>query len=293
MSEGSPFFASGKPRRGPRLLAIADVHVEAAENAERLERLRPDHDGDWLIAAGDLGALAANVEEALRLLARRFETVVWVPGNHELWTHPSDPLELRGEDRYMHLVGVCRSLGVLTPEDPFPVWRGEGGPAVVAPMFALYDYSFTPAGARTKDEALSLAYDAGVVCNDEMLLHPDPYATRDDWCRARVAESERRLGELDPELPTVLVNHWPLVREPTRVLRHQEFAPWCGTAMTADWHTRFRAVAGVYGHLHIPRTTWHDGVRFDEVSLGYPREWQARHREPDVPRAILPPAERS
>jgi Kef-type K+ transport system membrane component KefB len=30
----------------------------------------------------------------------------------------------------------------------------------------------------------------------------------------------------------------------------------------------------VYGYLHIPRTTWHDGVRFKEVSLGYPDEWQ-------------------
>ncbi len=31
----------------------------------------------------------------------------------------------------------------------------------------------------------------------------------------------------------------------------------------------------VYGHLHIPRTTFEDGTRFEEVSLGYPREWQA------------------
>ena len=32
--------------------------------------------------------------------------------------------------------------------------------------------------------------------------------------------------------PTVLVNHWPLTRLPTRVLRYPEFALWCGT--TAD-----------------------------------------------------------
>ena len=46
--------------------------------------------------------------------------------------------------------------------------------------------------------------------------------------------------------------------------------------------------AVVYGHLHIPRTTWHDGVRHEEVSLGYPREWQARARPPQLPRQILP-----
>jgi hypothetical protein len=74
----------------------------------------------------------------------------------------------------------------------------------------------------------------------------------------------------------VLVNHQPLIREPTRILRHPEFAQWCGTERSANWHQRFNAAVVVYGHLHIPRTTWHDGVRFEEVSVGYPREWQRR-----------------
>lgn len=47
------------------------------------------------------------------------------------------------------------------------------------------------------------------------------------------------------------------------------------------------SAAVVYGHLRIPRTTWHDGVRFAEVSLGCPREWRARGRGPGRPRHIL------
>jgi len=43
----------------------------------------------------------------------------------------------------------------------------------------------------------------------------------------------------------------------------------------------------VYGHLHIPRTTWHDGVPFVEASLGYPREWRRRGGPPG-PRPVLP-----
>ncbi len=62
---------------------------------------------------------------------------------------------------------------------------------------------------------------------------------------------------------------------PFRILRYPQFAQWCGTDRTADWHTKFNAVAVVYGHLHIPRTTWYDGVRFEEVSVGYPREWRS------------------
>jgi hypothetical protein len=85
----------------------------------------------------------------------------------------------------------------------------------------------------------------------------------------------------------VLVNHFPLVREPTRVLRYPEFAQWCGTDRTADWHLRYRAAVAVYGHLHIPRTTWYDGVRFEEVSVGYPREWSRRSTPPGTLRRVF------
>jgi len=103
-------------------------------------------------------------------------------------------------------------------------------------------------------------------------------------------EHERRLAARDPALPVVFVTHYPLVREPTRVLRYPLFAQWCGTIRTSDWHLRFSAAAVVYGHLHIPRVTWYDGVRFEEVSMGYPREWRRRDVPPGVPRQILPAA---
>jgi hypothetical protein len=44
----------------------------------------------------------------------------------------------------------------------------------------------------------------------------------------------------------------------------------------------------VYGHLHIRRSTVHDGVRFEEVSLGYPREWTPRGLPSPLLRSILP-----
>ena len=267
---------------------MSDLHVAFAQNREIAAGLRPDGDGDWLIVAGDVGEVLADIEWALRTLSTHFSTVVWVPGNHDLWTHGRDTSRLRGQERYLHQVDLCRSLGVITPEDPYPVWQGPGGPALIVPLFLLYDYSFRPDGTTTKAEALARAYQTGVVCTDEEVLHPDPYPSREDWCWARLEETERRLSGRDPDLPTVLVNHFPLVREPTRILRHPEFAQWCGTDRTADWHLRFGAAAAVYGHLHIPRTTWHDGVRFEEVSLGYPREWRRRGLPPYRPRQILP-----
>lgn len=270
------------------MFAVSDLHVTYSDNRAIADDLRPRSDADWLIVAGDVGEIIEDVERTLRLLTERFATVIWVPGNHELWTHREDPVQLRGEHRYRRLVEVCRGLGVLTPEDPYPVWTGEGGPVTVVPMFLLYDYSFRPAGTHDKDSALELAYANGVVCSDEFLLHPDPHPSREAWCRARVTETERRLDELDDDQPTILVNHYPLVRTPTDVLYYPEFAQWCGTDRTADWHLRYRAASVVYGHLHIPRITHYDGVPFHEVSIGYPREWRKHGHPHGLLRQILP-----
>jgi 3',5'-cyclic AMP phosphodiesterase CpdA len=276
------------------LLALSDLHVAFPENRQIIADLRPDSAADWLLLAGDVGELTADIEWVLRTLRERFSRVIWVPGNHELWTHSKDPVQLRGEERYQYLVRLCRSMGIVTPEDPYPVWEGPQGPVTIVPLFLLYDYSFLPDGALNKDQGLALAYESGIVCSDEVMLQPDPYPSREAWCWARIEATERRLMELDPGRPVVFVNHYPLIREPTRVLRYPQFAQWCGTTRTADWHVRFNAAAVVYGHLHIPRVTWHDGVKFIEASIGYPREWrewQLRGHQIGVPRQILPLSE--
>lgn len=266
---------------GGSLLAISDLHVDVPDNRAVLDGLRLGTDEDWLIVAGDVSESIEQIEGALAELADRFAQVVWVPGNHDLWTRPDDACQLRGEARYGRVVECCRRLGVLTPEDPFPVWEGPDGPLLVAPLFLLYDYSFGRDLGPTKRESLARAREAGIVCSDEFVLSPDPHPSIESWCRARVEHTLRRLEDATRGGPrTVLVNHWPLLRELTRPLMFPEFAQWCGTELTADWHRRFDAAAVVYGHLHIPRTTEHDGVPFHEVSLGYPREWRRRSRQP-------------
>ena len=71
-----------------------------------------------------------------------------------------------------------------------------------------------------------------------------------------------------------MINHWPLVVEPTYQMRWQELALWCGTRHTRGWAERYNAEAVIYGHLHMPGITNVNGVKHIEVSLGYPREWE-------------------
>jgi hypothetical protein len=67
---------------------------------------------------------------------------------------------------------------------------------------------------------------------------------------------------------------------------------WCGTRRTEDWHVRYRASVVASGHLHIRRTDRIDGVRFEEVSLGYPpKQWDTTGSAERYLRQILPALE--
>jgi EmrB/QacA subfamily drug resistance transporter len=269
------------------LFAVSDLHVSFPENWRAVQQLEPESGADWLVVAGGIGRTFADIEKTLRLLRERYARVIWTPGNQELWSHPGDPVRLSGPGRYASLIEMCQDLGVLTPEDDYPVWPTADGPVTIAPVFQLYDFTWRAPGATSRYESLDYAYTTGVVSSDELLLRPEPYADRESWCADRLAETERRLGSIPPSMPTVLVSHWPLLRRATAAMTAPELAQWCGTEGTADWHTRFRAVVAIHGHVRDPGTSYHDGVRFEEVSLGYPRDWKGRDDRPRLPRRIF------
>ncbi len=271
-----------------KLLALSDLHLTSVANRYALAAL-PAFPDDWLILAGDVAERFEHLSLAFATFTQRFRRVIWVPGNHELWHVPEgDGAEpLRGEARYDAQVDLARSFGVTTPEDPFPLWTGPGGDCVIVPLFLLYDYSFRP-DTVPRDAVTSWAAAMRNVCADEMLLDPFPHASREAWCAERCRRTLERLESLEPTLPTVLVNHFPLREDLIHIPRVPRFTPWCGTRITADWHRRFRAKVVVGGHLHTRRTDRRDETRFEEVSLGYPHQWEPRRGMAHYLREILP-----
>lgn len=268
-----------------QLWALSDLHLGYEINRDALPTL-PFLPDDWLIVAGDVGETEAELRFAWETLGPRFAKLFWVPGNHELWTTPRQP-ELAGVGRYQRFVEVCREYGVVTPEDPYVEWPGGGAPTIIAPLFLLYDYTFSPDGFDP-EAAKRWAREEGIECADERYLKPTPYSTIQDWCDARLATTEARLMGLPSDRRTVIVNHYPLRYDLVRLFRIPRFSPWCGTRRTEDWHRRFRADVVVSGHLHVRGTDWRDGTRFEEVSLGYPKHWNQAKGIGHYLRRILP-----
>ena len=159
---GVPERRGDSPVTPGRLLAVSDLHVSHPRNRR------------WV------GGPAARLAGGLAARGRR--------RGREGRGHRVDAAHARGPVRHRRLgarqpraVGapaatrsscaarratstwsaLCRELGVITPEDPYPVWTGAGRPAVIVPLFLLYDYTFRPDGTSTKAEALDLAYRTG------------------------------------------------------------------------------------------------------------------------------------
>jgi len=254
-----------------RLWAISDLHLAIEANRAALRAL-PARPADWLIVAGDVCESPPLFAEAMEFLASRFARVLWTPGNHELWLSGREAEGRTSAGKYAELVALARRAGVDTPEDPYPRWpSGE----VVAPLFTSFDYSFRPP-AIAREAVRGWAAEARCVSADERMIRPSPFARMDEWCAELCATAEARLErEVLPGTGTVLVSHYPLRRDLVHIPRIPRFTPWCGTLLTEDWHRRFRAVVAVSGHLHVRRTDWRDGTRFEEVSLGYARQWHA------------------
>lgn len=268
-----------------KLWAIADLHLAAEVNRHALMASAPYPD-DWLVVAGDVCESIDLFADALGWLNQRFARVIWTPGNHELWLTDQGQGPRSSVAKYDAMVGIARSLNVLTPEDPFVSWPPTGD--VIVPLCTLYDYSFRPDTVALSD-VVSWAAELRNVAADEHLINPAPFTGMAEWCAHRCRETEDRLTrELPSDARTILVGHYPLRQDLVRIPRIPRFTPWCGTNLTEDWHRRFRANVVVSGHLHVRRTDWRDGTRFEEVSLGYPKQWDQTKGFCSYLREIMP-----
>ena len=266
-----------------RLLAVSDLHVSHPRNRKWVADLPPGSPGDWLLVAGDLAEKVEDIEWTLRTLRSCYGTVVWVPGNHDLWAHPRDPVKLRGEARYQHLVALCRDLGVITPGGPLPGVdrrRRPGGDRPAVPALRLHvppgrhQHQGRGAGPGLPDRRGRRRRAASCTPTRTRAGRPGarPASTRP--CRGwrpstRICRRSWSATSRSPESPlgSCAIRCSRSGAAPSR--------PRTGTGASAPsrWSTATCTSRG---------RCFQDGVRFEEVSLGYPYE-QDRHPETPAP----------
>jgi predicted phosphodiesterase len=238
-----------------RVFALSDVHVDFEENRQWVDKLSKfDYRSDVLILAGDVTDSLKRLEWCLHAFASRFKTVLYVPGNHDLWV-------LRSKDvphslmKFSRVCDVAQNCQVHIK----PVHYES---LSIVPLYGWYDYSF---GKPTDDllscwmdyRACKWPADFGV---EEITAHFLEF--NEDALQTK----NQTVISFSHFLPRIDVM-------PAYIPANKRFLyPVLGTAKLEDQIRRLNPRVHVYGHSHVNRHVEIDGVLYVNNAFGYPQE---------------------
>ncbi|GLQ52156.1 metallophosphoesterase [Dyella flava] len=240
-----------------RVFAVSDLHLDYAPNRAWVEQLSlQDYQEDALILAGDLSDRLALIQDGFKALMRRFATVLYVPGNHDLWVHREGM-----HDSFEKFDAVCETASAqgicLTP------FRHED--LAIVPLLGWYDYSFGRPG-----DYLRSAWADYRACR-----WPHGY---DDAAITRWFV-ERNPAHSAPELEgadkIISFSHFlPRIDlMPDRIPeKHRRLYPILGAHVLDVQLRQLGASMHIYGHSHVNRHITVDGVTYINNAYGYPSE---------------------
>ena len=264
-----------------RLALTSDLHVEHHPEvvpliAERVRAMAPD----VLIVAGDVSHKLETLEATLAALQKAAPHLVFVAGNHDLWTQPGAPSSrVRYEEE---IPAACARAGAhAIGRAPVEI---DG--VVFCGVTGWYDYSLRN---RDLDATFTRAdYERGawgrLRWNDTArVVWPDDDGRELDApaiCDRQVAALEAQLSDAGTRPTVVVTHHLPFVG----LVTSRGELPWdfingfMGSERLGEVMLRAANVrAGVCGHTHFRKRVDVEGKggRFSvETSpIGYPREY--------------------
>lgn len=237
-----------------RIFALSDIHIDYAENRSWLMDLSTeDYRNDILILAGDVADITSLKEEAFGVLTRRFRAVVFVPGNHDLWTYRNGQADSFAA--FDHIQAVAADHGVHTA--PYT----EGGLTII-PLQGWYDYSF-----GKPSEGLSLMWMDYMACSwpegfDEAAITRHFTAMNGEFLSIR----NERIITFSHFMPRVDLM-------PSIIPENKRFLyPVLGTTILEKQIRSIGPQIHIYGHTHVNRRIERDGILYINNAFGYPRE---------------------
>lgn len=238
-----------------KFYALSDLHVDYEANTTWISKLSSfDYRDDVLLLPGDITHNLTKLSKTLEELAARFQRVLFVPGNHELWVAQ----ERNSMTSIQKFEQVCRvvveSGGSMEPFTTHDV--------TVVPLLSWYDYSFGQPSPRLRE------------------IWTDFHACRwPDFADApEVAAWFATLNRppVTPMTATVIsLSHFLPRRElvPLSSSGQQSYlAPVLGCAGLDERIRALRASIHIYGHSHVRRHRQIEGVTYLNNPLGYPDE---------------------
>jgi len=298
-------FGYGVPVvQGDRVFAISDLHTDLPENWSWLQSSflgGADHSKDALLIAGDISHSQKCIKATLQFLLRKFATVVFVPGNHELWLDAREDTCVDSLAKFDAVLSMCRKLGVHTG----PV-RVGGGHCLLLPLFSWYDDSLHVSLTGTKYAKLDDEKRWRALWNDYRWCVWPAASALPVQHFARINSDAMARCTIGPGEDVISFSHFLPRKQCLPIWRdHRAEAPSEEWLVGADENAQFMGVnfsrvAGtasldvqlrraeaqygskrmhIFGHSHRPKDFSLQGVRYVSHPLGYGEERDCIRRE--------------
>lgn len=241
-----------------RVFATSDLHVDHSENRAWLTRLSlQDFAADLLICAGDISHSLDDLGRTLADLRRRFSTVCYVPGNHELWVKGSSGLT--SLQKVEKIEQLAMNEGISTDPVHLP-------DVSVVPLYGWYDFSF---GQPSPDLM-------GRWADFQFCAWPEGL-TQVEITQSFLSRNERflDLNQKDwNQKPVISFSHFVPRSDllPENSAGANFLRPVLGSQFIESQIRKLGSCMHIYGHYHVNNRRELDGVTYINNALGYPRE---------------------
>jgi predicted phosphodiesterase len=243
-----------------RIFAISDIHVDYPANAKWLASLSlVDYRDDLLVLAGDVAHSSSLLQWGFSILAARFKTVLFVPGNHDLWVLDEDKGRTSLE-KFDDVLRIARLNGISVEEF-------NSGTLSILPLFGWYDYSFGEPSEELKSSwmdyyACRWPADIGAV---QIAAH---------FAGLNAGHLERARSLIDCRKIITFSHFLPRVDlMPSGVSRSvRELYPVLGSTLIEKQLRLLKSNVHVYGHSHFNRSVVLNCVLYINNAFGYPYE---------------------
>lgn len=238
-----------------RVFAVSDIHIDHPGNRRWLENLsQADFRQDVLILAGDVSDSLALLAHCFQLLCLRFQRVLYVPGNHEMWVLRDRPgLESFGKLELIR--ALAASCGVAMQPVDF-------GALAIVPLLSWYDDSFGKPSAELVERWMDYRACRWPAGTDARQVNARLLAMNE----AALQTSHRTVVSFSHFVPRLDLLG-ARVTATTQLLQ-----PVMGSAALEAQVRRLMPIVHVYGHSHRIVDTTRDGIRYVNCALGYPTE---------------------
>lgn len=239
-----------------RIFAISDLHLDYAANREWLQQLPlHEYNDDVLMLAGDVSDRLTLLDEAFKALTKRFATVLYVPGNHDLWINRE-----RVHSSFEKLDAVAAAAGEYGVRTD--IFRDAD--LAIVPLLGWYDYSFGEA-----DDYLKAAWADFRACRwpgyDDVALTRF-FTDRNPSSSSPSLQDAKQIITFSHFLPRIDLM-------PERIPhKHRKIYPVLGTTVLDAQLRALGSRMHIYGHSHVNRRVTIDGVTYINNAFGYPAE---------------------